>query len=106
MLKNNCVAAARVYSGFLAAAPKKPSDGGDFAGDRETAFVRPAVLFRNLQRTVDSREELLDRLATMLKRRAVWAGLGYDVRPVDCTAPGRNLGALHCLVNVLDRDGM
>jgi N-dimethylarginine dimethylaminohydrolase len=205
-------------------------DGGDFAADSETAFVRPAVLFRNLQRTVETREELLDRLATMLKRRivlleqapdhhvamymmpignrtvlvgdpglakrllaaspannavdsylpggpdfleataarfdavakqcqaagyrvvripvapgvdgrtyityvnsildqrdghrivymptfspadalnraaaAVWEGMGYEVRPVDCTATSRNFGALHCLVNVLHRDGM
>jgi N-dimethylarginine dimethylaminohydrolase len=203
-------------------------DGGDFAADRETIFVRPAVLFRNLQRTVETREELLDQLAATLKRRvvlledapdhhvamymmpignrtvlvgdprlaerllaglpvknavdcylpggpdfsqataarfdavakqcqaagyrvvripvapgvdgrtyityvnaileqrdgqrivymptfgpaevlnraaaAVWAGLGYDVRPVDCTASSRNFGALHCLVNVLHRD--
>ena len=38
-------------------------DGGDFAADGETAFVRPAVLFRNLQRTVETRQELLDHLA-------------------------------------------
>ena len=35
---------------------------------------------------------------------AVWAGQGYEVRPVDCTAASRNFGALHCLVNVLRRD--
>ena len=204
-------------------------DGGDFASDGETVFVRPAVLFRNLQRTVETREELLDDLAVILKRRiilleaapdhhvamylmpignrtvlvgdprlaerllaaspaksavdsylpggpdfseataerfdavaeqcqaagyrvvripvapgvdgrtyityvnaildqreghhivymptfgpaevlnraaaAVWVGLGYEVRLVDCTASSRNFGALHCLVNVLHRDG-
>jgi N-dimethylarginine dimethylaminohydrolase len=203
-------------------------DGGDFAADGETAFVRPAVLLRNLQRTVESRQELLDHLATLLQRRivlfdeapdhhvamylmpvgnrtvlvgdprlaerllagspardavdsylpggpdfsdaaaarfdavadqcraagyqvvripvapgidgrtyityvnaileqrdgrrlvymptfgpaevlnhaamAVWTGLGYEVRTVDCTAASRNFGALHCLVNVLRRD--
>ena len=46
-------------------------DGGDFAADSETVFVRPAVLFRNLQRTVETREELLDHLAAVLKRRIV-----------------------------------
>ena len=44
-------------------------DGGDFAADSETVFVRPAVLFRNLQRTVETREELLDHLAAILKRQ-------------------------------------
>ncbi len=203
-------------------------DGGDFAADGETAFVRPAVLLRNLQRTVETREELLEHLAAALQRRivlfdkapdhhvamylmpignrtllvgdprlaerllagspekeavdaylpggpdfsaataalfdavagqcraagydvvripvapgvdgrtyitylnaildqhdgrrivymptfaaagvlnraatAVWAGQGYAVRPVDCTAASRNFGALHCLVNVLRRE--
>jgi hypothetical protein len=46
-------------------------DGGDFAADRETVFVRPAVLLRNLQRTVATREELVERLAAMTKRRVV-----------------------------------
>jgi N-dimethylarginine dimethylaminohydrolase len=204
-------------------------DGGDFAADGETVFVRPAVLFRNLQRTVESRQELLDQLAAMLKRRVVlfqdapdhhlsmymmpignhtvllgdprlaerllagsparsavddylpggpdfseataerfdavaaqcqaagyrvvripvapgvdgrtyitylnailderdghhivymptfgpadvlnraaaevWTGLGFEVRSVDCTASSRHFGALHCLVNILHRDG-
>ena len=203
-------------------------DGGDFAADAETVFVRPAVLFRNVQRTVATREELLGRFAKLLKRRivlldeapdhhvamylmpiggrtvlvgdprlaerllsgspersgveaylpggpdfsaataarfdavaeqcraagyrvvripvapavdgrtyityvnaildqragrrtvymptfgpadvlnraaaAVWTGVGYEVRQVDCTAASRNFGALHCLVNVLHRD--
>jgi N-dimethylarginine dimethylaminohydrolase len=203
-------------------------DGGDFAADGETAFIRPAVLFRNLQRTVETRQELLDHLAATLKRRivllddapdhhvamylmpignrtllvgdprlaerllagspakgavdsylpggpdfsqataarfdavaeqcraagyrvvripvvpgvdgrtyityvnaildqrdgrrlvymptfgpadvlnraaaAVWAGQGFEVRAVDCTAASRHFGALHCLVNVLNRD--
>jgi hypothetical protein len=35
--------------------------------------------------------------------RAVWEGLGFEVRPVDCTATYRHFGCLHCLVNVLKR---
>jgi N-dimethylarginine dimethylaminohydrolase len=46
-------------------------DGGDFTADSETVFVCPAVLFRNLQRTVESREKLLADLSTLLKRRVV-----------------------------------
>ena len=46
-------------------------DGGDFAADAETVFVTPAVLARNLQRTVKTREELLRRLGAVLKRRVV-----------------------------------
>ncbi len=36
--------------------------------------------------------------------REVWAGLGYRVRPVDCTTVYRHFGCLHCLVNVLRRE--
>ncbi len=46
-------------------------DGGDFTADNETVFVRPATLFRNLQRTVETREELIENLRTLLKRRVV-----------------------------------
>jgi hypothetical protein len=46
-------------------------DGGDFAADSETAFVRPSLLLRNLQRTVATRAELIDLLADTLKRRIV-----------------------------------
>ncbi len=35
--------------------------------------------------------------------RAVWEGLGFEVRPVDCTSAYRHFGCLHCLVNVLAR---
>jgi 8-oxo-dGTP pyrophosphatase MutT (NUDIX family) len=35
--------------------------------------------------------------------RAVWEELGFEVRPVDCTATYRHFGCLHCLVNVLKR---
>jgi hypothetical protein len=35
--------------------------------------------------------------------RAVWDGLGYEIRPVDCTTAYRHFGCLHCLVNVLTR---
>ena len=34
---------------------------------------------------------------------AVWRGLGYEVRPIDCTNVYRHFGCLHCLVNVLRR---
>ena len=34
---------------------------------------------------------------------AVWEGLGFEVRPIDCTATYRQFGCLHCLVNVLRR---
>ena len=33
----------------------------------------------------------------------VWQGLGYEVRPIDCTSVYRHFGCLHCLVNVLER---
>jgi hypothetical protein len=35
---------------------------------------------------------------------AAWAGLGYEVKPVDCDGCARNFGTLHCLVNVIQRD--
>ena len=35
--------------------------------------------------------------------REVWEGLGYDVRPVDCTSSYRMFGSLRCLVNVASR---
>jgi hypothetical protein len=35
--------------------------------------------------------------------RTVWASLGYEIRPVDCTTAYRHFGCLHCLVNVLSR---
>lgn len=34
----------------------------------------------------------------------IWAGLGYEVRPVDCTETFPLFGSLRCLVNVLRRD--
>jgi hypothetical protein len=37
--------------------------------------------------------------------RGIWEGLGYEVRPVDCTDTYRQFGCLHCLVNVLKRSG-
>ncbi len=33
----------------------------------------------------------------------IWRGLGFEVRPVDCTTTYRHFGCLHCLVNVLTR---
>jgi len=35
--------------------------------------------------------------------RKIWQGLGYEVRPVDCTSTYLHFGCLHCLVNVLKR---
>ncbi len=46
-------------------------DGGDFVSDSETVFVTPAVLRRNLQRTVATREQLLARLSAVLRRKVV-----------------------------------
>lgn len=43
-------------------------DGGDFDADERTAFVSPAVLRRNVQRTVRTREELLHLLRAALQR--------------------------------------
>ena len=34
---------------------------------------------------------------------AAWRDLGYDVRPIDCTATYRHFGSLRCLVNILRR---
>jgi hypothetical protein len=36
--------------------------------------------------------------------RKVWEGLGYEIRPVDCTSAYRHFGCLHCLVNVIERN--
>ena len=33
----------------------------------------------------------------------IWRGLGFTVRPIDCTATYRHFGSLRCLVNVLRR---
>jgi hypothetical protein len=46
-------------------------DGGDVDADGETAFVRPNVLLRNVQRTVATRDELITALAALLGRRVV-----------------------------------
>jgi N-dimethylarginine dimethylaminohydrolase len=46
-------------------------EGGDFVADGQTVFVTPAVLLRNLQQTVQTREELLERLSAVLKRHVV-----------------------------------
>ena len=44
------------------------------------------------------RVETLNQAATN-----VWRGLGWEVRPVDCTASYVHFGSLRCLVNVLSR---
>ena len=46
-------------------------DGGDFLVDERCVFVTPAVLRRNLQHTVQSESELIDRLTANLKRRII-----------------------------------
>jgi hypothetical protein len=46
-------------------------DGGDVSADGETAFVRPSVLLRNVQRTVTTRDELVASLSRLLGRRVV-----------------------------------
>lgn len=46
-------------------------DGGDFVADAETVFVTPEVLRRNLQQTVETREELLERLSAALRRKVL-----------------------------------
>jgi hypothetical protein len=64
---------ARAFSGLLLA--KRSDlffDGGDFlAADGHTVFVTPAVLARNLHRTVASRDELLTKLSETLGAKAV-----------------------------------
>lgn len=46
-------------------------DGGDFVCDGETAFVTPAVARRNIQHTVESRDELVRDLEHLLRKRVV-----------------------------------
>jgi len=46
-------------------------DGGDFLADRDTVFVMPRVLQRNLQQTTSSRDEFLGILSRELKRRVI-----------------------------------
>ena len=63
--------AASLHPNVAVAASDLYFDGGDFAADSQTAFVTPAVLLRNVQHTVATAEELLDRLATALGRRVL-----------------------------------
>lgn len=46
-------------------------DGGDFVADNETAFVTPNVRLRNLQRTVQTEQELQQRLEELLGLKIV-----------------------------------
>jgi 8-oxo-dGTP pyrophosphatase MutT (NUDIX family) len=46
-------------------------DGGDFLSDSDNVFVSPRVLQRNLQHTVDGREEFLRAIANAVKRRVI-----------------------------------
>lgn len=53
-------------------------DGGDFVADGKTVFVTPAVLRRNLQRTVETRDELVERLGALTGRRVVLLDVAPD----------------------------
>ncbi|HVS34128.1 MAG TPA: hypothetical protein VMS17_01020, partial [Gemmataceae bacterium] len=46
-------------------------DGGDFDADGETAFARPNILLRNVQRTVATKEDLIKAMETLFQRRVV-----------------------------------
>ncbi len=46
-------------------------DGGDFDADRETVFVRPSILLRNVQRTAATREELIAEVEAQLQKKVV-----------------------------------
>ena len=46
-------------------------DGGDFMADEQTVFVTSRVALANIQHTVQTRQELIDRLQTLLKKRVV-----------------------------------
>lgn len=46
-------------------------DGGDIVADSETAFVTPSVLKRNLGQSVQTREELVQRLTRLTGRRVL-----------------------------------
>jgi hypothetical protein len=79
-------------------------DGGDFLADGENVFVMPRVLQRNIQHTVNSREQLLDALGLELKRRVIlldqapdhhagmfMASIGNKTMLVADPSPGREL---------------
>jgi hypothetical protein len=63
--------AAALGSGVTARRSPLFFDGGDFVADAETVFVTPSVLFRNLQLTVYSSDELRDVLHTRTGRQVV-----------------------------------
>ena len=46
-------------------------DGGDLLSDSDNVFVAPRVLQRNVQHTVEGREEFLSALANAVKRRVI-----------------------------------
>jgi hypothetical protein len=53
-------------------------DGGDFVADGRTVFVAPGVLTRNVHQTLDTRDELLRQLETLVGRRTVLLDGGPD----------------------------
>lgn len=63
--------AARLGRSVVSVRSELYFDGGDVVADGETVFVTPAVLLRNLQRTVQTQEELIERLSKLLKRKVV-----------------------------------
>jgi hypothetical protein len=63
--------AAALGSSVLAQRSGLYFDGGDFLADSENVFVVPRVLQRNIQHTVESREEFVSRVASQLKRRVI-----------------------------------
>ncbi|HUT12805.1 MAG TPA: hypothetical protein VMY42_20075 [Thermoguttaceae bacterium] len=63
--------AAALGPGVRAVRSELYFDGGDFVADCQTVFVTPDVLRRNFQQTVPTREDLVRRLAAVLKREVV-----------------------------------
>lgn len=57
--------------GFVARRSDLYFDGGDFVCDDQTVFVTPAVLIRNLHRTVESKEHLQRSLESLMPGRRI-----------------------------------
>lgn len=63
--------AASVGGGVRARRSDLYFDGGDFDADGETAFARPSILLRNVQRTAATREAVIAAAEAMLRRKVV-----------------------------------
>ena len=59
-----------------------------------------------ISRALRSTELRVDDVELNEAARAVWTKAGFEVRPIDCTSVFEHFGCLHCLVNVLRRDGL